>query len=222
MTKGTLYRYSHPNDLTRFIYVGQGYNRDRFHRSGKSSFGRRFKEDFPNIELSQPIEEEFEIVDQAHLNVLETVWIFQFKTWYKYGGMNITLPGSTDYKNLGKITGRINASIGHMNSIRTTQSCALGGRIGGRRRVELYGTPETPEGCAKGGRATGGHNARKLIAQGRGIFGRSVEQHSKDSQIAGRVNVKSGHMKSLGNSGIGLCYRWNIKRQKPCICGVHQ
>jgi hypothetical protein len=54
---GTLYRYQHPHDSARFVYVGQGGNRDRQHRSGKSSFGRRFKKQFPDAVLPQPIKE---------------------------------------------------------------------------------------------------------------------------------------------------------------------
>jgi hypothetical protein len=97
---GHLYRYPHPNDPARFLYVGQGRKRDRNHRSGKSSFGRRFKRDFPNVDLSQPIREEFEVGDHIELNELETIWMFRYHTWYGYdGGMNYSLPGSSDYGN---------------------------------------------------------------------------------------------------------------------------
>jgi hypothetical protein len=60
---GTLYRYPHPLDPTRFIYVGQGAKRDVDHRRGSKEFGKRFKKKFPGIELPQPIREQVEVKD---------------------------------------------------------------------------------------------------------------------------------------------------------------
>jgi hypothetical protein len=179
---GHLYRYPHPHDPTRFIYVGQGAKRDQPHRSGESSFGRRFKRDFPNIELSQPILEVFEIVDQDHLNVLETVWMFQYKTWHEYsGGMNLTFPGSADYASMGKVGGIASALIPGHHSRAGKIGGRIGGKIGGkingklsvdngrlaslrtpehqaeagRRCIEIHGNRITPEMCSMGGKIGG-------------------------------------------------------------------
>src|ERR1700688_3217458 len=101
---GTLYRYPHPYDSVRFIYVGQGPNRDIRHRSGETSFGRRFKKIFPDTELPQPTKEQIEISGQTELNEEETVWMFRFHTWRGYpDGMNLTLPGLQDYKESSRL-----------------------------------------------------------------------------------------------------------------------
>src|ERR1700676_2374815 len=98
---GHLYRYPHPYDATRFIYCGQGAKRDVVHRRGTEGFGRRFKKAFLDVELPQPIREEVEVKDYLELNELETIWMFQYHTWRGYeGGMNLTFPGSDDYKRL--------------------------------------------------------------------------------------------------------------------------
>src|ERR1700684_4172099 len=103
---GVLYRYPHPYDSTKFIYVGQGARRDKKHRAPFSSFGKRFKKKFPEIELPQPILEKIEVRDQIQLNEEETIWMFRYHTWVGYpDGMNITFPNTCDYKNLGRITG---------------------------------------------------------------------------------------------------------------------
>jgi hypothetical protein len=97
---GHLYRYPHPNDLTKFIYVGQGLKRDRSHRIGQGSFGRRFRDKFPGVELPQPVREIVEVENRLELNGLETIHMFQYRTWHGYeGGMNYSLPGSIDYGN---------------------------------------------------------------------------------------------------------------------------
>jgi hypothetical protein len=218
---GTLYRYAHPYDSAQFLYCGQGSDRDRHHRSGHSSFGRRFKEKFPDIELPEPIREQIEVSSPIDLNEEETIWIFRYHTWWRYpNGMNITLPGSVDYKSQGLITGRLNAKNGRMQRISTPETCAKGGRIGGRRRIELHGNPLTPESCAKGGRITGRINGRRAFENNTGIFALDFDINAARCK-AGRKNFESGHMKNLGNSGIGLCFRWNIKRGKPCVCGKH-
>ncbi len=105
---GHLYRYPSPIDSAKFIYVGQGRRRDPEHRRGGSSFGRRFKKLFPNIELPQPTREQVEVQDIVELNELETIWMFKFHTWLGYaGGMNLRFPGDTDYKNLMTLEQRI-------------------------------------------------------------------------------------------------------------------
>ena len=94
----TLYRYQHPHNLEKFIYVGQGPQRDSYHRSGRTSFGARFKKKFPDVELPRPIKEIVEVENQLELNELETIWMFQYHTWKVYkDGMNLRFPGDIDY-----------------------------------------------------------------------------------------------------------------------------
>jgi len=136
--QGHLYRYPHPYDATKFIYCGQGQNRDKRHRFGHTTFGLKFKRDFPGVELPQPVREVVEVADHLELNELETIWMFQYHTWRRAypSGYNIVLPGSQDYKKIGvigaAIGGRKNAESGLMDRIRTKESCRKGGLIGGR------------------------------------------------------------------------------------------
>jgi hypothetical protein len=109
---GMVYVYPHPHDPTKFLYVGQQTsvktNRDRDHRSGRSHFGRRFKKRFPGVELPQPMNEYFEYAAPLELNEWETILMFKYKTWHGYeGGMNITIPGASDYKNIGTLSGKM-------------------------------------------------------------------------------------------------------------------
>lgn len=39
-------------------------------------------------------------------------------------------------------------------------------------------------------------------------------------KIQGKTNVESGHWTSI--QSMGPCTRWNINRNKPCVCGQHQ
>lgn len=263
---GTLYRYPHPIIEGQWLYVGQGPDRDYRHRLGRKGFGRRFKKYFPDIELPQPIKEEFEVESQLELNELETIWMFQYHTWRGYpGGMNLTFPGSIDYKIMGLV----------------------GGPIGGRRYIELYGQPGTVESRRKGSKAGGliggkiggrknvlsgqiaalgrsgigsriagriaaesGHCARIARLGGLAVShethvkaGRTNKESGqmaalgrKYGKIQGLKNVESGHLAKIGaaagriggrkNAESGQihkarCSRWNIRRNKPCVCGQH-
>jgi hypothetical protein len=112
--KAILYRYPHPRDSTRFIYVGQqrGRDRDARHRRGYEGFGKRFKEKFPGIELPHPVREEIEIKDHLELNELETIWMFQYHTWCAYpDGMNLCFPGSLDYQSITAMACRARAAL---------------------------------------------------------------------------------------------------------------
>lgn len=102
---GHLYRYPHPLDSSKFIYVGQGAKRDQEHRSGKSSFGRRFKRDFPDYQLPQPVCVMIEVENQLELSEHETIWIFQYHTWHGMGGMNLRLPEDKNWKSTGRMGG---------------------------------------------------------------------------------------------------------------------
>jgi hypothetical protein len=175
---GHLYRYPHPDDFTRFIYCGQGAERDQEHRSGKSSFGRRFKHRFPDVVLPQPIIETVEAQNQTELSEFETIWIFQYHTWHGLGGMNLRLPDDREWQNIGRMGGfnqdRKYKALGGFNQDRkdkirggTTSGrraaesghCARIARLGGRANVESGHilTIGTTEGSRKGG-ITQNHN----------------------------------------------------------------
>lgn len=223
---GHLYRYPHPFDPTKFIYVGQGPKRDSRHRSGKSPFGRRFKKKFPGVVLSQPIREQIEVENQLQLNEEETIWMFRFHTWRGYpDGMNSTFPGSQDYKAIGLISGQKNVESGHMSRVgkkygpingrnvfengQLARICSSGGKVGGPRTFEIHGNPGTREGSIKGGIAAGKKNVESGHMSSLGkIYGgrhayvleefRTSENQSRRGKLAGQINVESGHIQSLG------------------------
>jgi hypothetical protein len=187
---GHLYRYPHPHDPTRFIYVGQGPRRDSEHRSGKEGFGKRFKKLFPADALPQPIREQVEVRDQLELNELETAWMFQYHTWCGYdGGMNLTFPGSADYKRLGMLGG------------------SIGGRASGKKNAENGHMSSL-------GRVHGGRYAHVLVEY------RTIEHQSQAGKLGGQKHVASGHIQSLGRKssapGGPLAKarheRWHVKR----------
>lgn len=188
---GHLYRYPHPYDANKFIYCGQGSERDGEHRSGRSSFGRRFRRRFPGVELPQPIREQVEIASQFELNELETMWFFIYHTWWGYeGGMNLTVPGSSDYKNMSRIGaplgGRIGGPIAGRKAVESGQIQALG-RAVGRAAVESgrlasYRTPEHQRSAIAA-----------LLA-----FTQNPEHQRNAARAAGKKNVESGHIQALG------------------------
>jgi len=148
---GHLYRYPHPFDTAKFLYVGQGIKRDYYHRSGKSSFGRRFKRDFPNVELPQPVREQIEIQNHTDLNEFETIWMFRYHTWKGYvGGMNLTFPGSKDYLSLG--------NPDQLEKIRTVKHQREAGRKGGLAVARsgqldfIRNLPQTKKACSENGK----------------------------------------------------------------------
>jgi hypothetical protein len=195
---GTLYRYPHPYDPSRFIYVGQGPKRDEAHRSGRSTFGRGFKKLFPGVELPQPVREQVEVSDYIQLNEEETIWMFKYHTWRGYdGGMNLTVPGSTDYKNLGKIAGHIASKTGQIQA--------------------LAARNHTPEHQAAAGRKAGlkpcSVNGKNHMAR----VGRTGAGGRKGGPIGGRKTALiPGHMARAGSiggrTGASLHLRWHVKR----------
>src|SRR5882724_5354626 len=115
--KITIYRYPHPAEPGKWVYTGQTTNlklRDRVHRRGKRNFGRRFQKTFPGVVLSAPDHVELDVADYLEANEEETIAIFRNHTWHGQGGMNITLPGSSDYKDAAKLGGVIsfNSKLG--------------------------------------------------------------------------------------------------------------
>ena len=246
---GTLYRYPHPNDPNKFIYVGQGPNRDKDHRTAQSSFGRRFKRKFPNTELSKPIKEQIEISNYLELNEEEIIWMFRYHTWSGYpDGMNLTFPGPLDYKRMGKLGGQAAVDSGQ---IRELAKSGIGGRIGVRnqsreakvaaalRSIELYGPPGTPEGSRKGGFRVhelhpeqavqngykAGNKIKKLYPKQFAEMSRKAHELHPDLNIraglvGGNKNVETGWIQRLAKRT--NCLRWNIRRGKLCICGEHK
>jgi hypothetical protein len=243
---GHLYRYPHPLDATRFIYCGQGHDRDKKHRFGSSSFGRRFKRDFPNIELPQPVRETVEVYDQFELNELETIWMFRYHTWRGYeGGMNITIPGAADYKN--------------MIALRSRESLSAAGKLGGRKAVE---SGQLRDAARKAGEwsVKSGHQRKISFLGGRAAAasGHTAAMGRKHGVVQGLRNVASGHLTRINElpqtkvaklatgranfeNKIGIfartaeqrledcrkggrtimCFRYNVRRDKPCVCGSH-
>ena len=175
---GHLYRYPHPTEEGRFLYVGQGPKRDRAHRLGKSSFGTRFKRLFPGVELTESIRETIVVENQSEINELETIQMFQYHTWYGYdGGMNLRFPGDQDYTNTSTKEQRIkngerqivilrkfNQDPEHQrkaaNHIRY-ETRSRGGKTSGRKNVEnghlarIRELPQAKEAQRKSGRIVG-------------------------------------------------------------------
>jgi len=192
--QGHLYRYPHPEDETRFIYVGQGAKRDKHHRRGISSFGRRFKKRFPDLELPQPIREVVEVANHLELNELEIVAMFQFRTWYGYeGGMNLQCPGSIDYKNFAKLSGIASAASGRIQAIgRKNQEY---GRVQGRVNAENGHMANIQKvGCVLGGLKQGAIRGRQSVESGHLARIRELPQTKAAQSAQGRRNVENGQL----------------------------
>jgi hypothetical protein len=162
--------------------------------------------------------------------------------------MNLTFPGSADYKNMGKVGGplggKISVESGHLASLRTFENqsraskaanfkhreekrvlgIALGreavesGRLASLRTHE-HQVKAGREGGKIGGRIGGPKAGRKNVETGH------IQALGKEW---GRKNVESGHLASLRTpehqraaSKISNCLQWHVRRGKPCICGKH-
>jgi hypothetical protein len=224
----TLYRYQDPTDLSKTLYVGQGAKRDRVHRAERSSFGRRFRRRFPGQKLPQPIRWTVEVANQLELNELETIAMFQYRSWHGYGGMNLGLPGSTDYPTL-------NSAIPHEDRVRNGRIGGLkGGLVSGRNARENHTgiCGMTPQQRREAGRrshalhpdlaiAWGRKLGRKAATNGQLAIARSKinpEKLRAAARANARKRVESGRWAEI--AGLGLHYRWHIKRgvSKPETC----
>lgn len=187
MITAYIYRYAHPHDPTRFIYVGQEQKegeRDKSHRKERTYFSQRFKRAFPNTSLPMPVRRQVNVPTLSALNEEETIDMFIFHTWRGYpGGMNITIPGDINYTNLGSIGG-LKRGPQAKESGQLAATCSLGGQIGGQAQVKKKLGMFAPEHIGKGGRTGAG----------------------------GRKTAELGLMSSLGLSGVGLHTRWHINR----------
>lgn len=197
-----LYRYPHPTIPDRWIYVGQGANRDKRHRSGQSSFGRRFIKAFPDTPLPTPTRWTEPATNHLEANNAETAAMFKYHTWHGYlGGMNLTLPGSKDYEKMGHIGG------------------SIGGRRAFERRSGIFGFTlnQLSERGRKGGKLGGitqgrinAANSHMARIQYLGAFLGNLAQPRQAKALGGRMAGR-----------INCCLRWNINRGKPCVCGRH-
>jgi hypothetical protein len=212
-----LYRYPHPIIPNKYLYVGQGGNRDREHRAGKSSFGRRFKLLFPNINLPDPIKWQEEVGGQLDANIAEIIAMFVYHTWHGYTeGMNLTMPGLIDYINMGTLAS-------HEDKVRAGK---IGGKIGGKiqgainlnnghwQRISKLGALAQPRSeKVRAGKIGWAHMPDEAKHRGAVLGGKSQ----------GKRNIDNGFLLSICASGgrKGSCKRWYINLNKPCICGQH-
>jgi hypothetical protein len=195
-----LYRYPHPFIRDKWLYVGQGTKRDKDHRSGRSSFGFRFRKLFPNIPLPSPVKWQEAVENQFDANRAETVAMFHYHTWRGYiGGMNLSLPGSRDYEKMAQYNGHLqgcrNAENGHMAKIQRI-GCGIGNQAQPLEAKKL------------GGKTQGIQNVKS---------GHINRMHclAASSRLTEPLGFRAGILRAA------LCQRWNINRGKPCACGKH-
>lgn len=243
---GHLYRYPHPLDSTRFIYVGQGAKRDQAHRSGKSSFGRRFKEKFLGVELPQPIREEFEVQNWIELNELETIWMFRYHTWRGYqDGMNLQIPGAEDYRSISKFGGQSAVESGQLEKARNypnrkerwaeilqstdvKESRKRNGLKQGRINVEsghwdkISKLSDRISAAKKAGAiaVATGQILRIQTKEGslKGALNQKTEDKVRGGVTQGNRNVESGHLEKARKTALHI--RWHVKRNliSPTCC----
>ena len=171
------------------------------------------------MELPSPIREEVDVENQQELNELETIQMFQYHTWRGYrGGMNLTLPGSIDYKN-----------VGILQPIESRRK--IGQKLKEQNRG-LFGLTEKQkkEVVIKGGKTTGAINLasgrwavvsqlcnRVVAAKKAGAIARDTGQinriQSKDASRRGGITqgnkaVESGQWDEI--KGLGLHTRWHV------------
>jgi hypothetical protein len=191
------------------LYVGQGAKRDYKHRPRKSSFGRRFEKRFPGHELPQPIRWTVEIANQLELNELETIAMFQYHSWHGYeGGMNLCLPGASDYANISLLAVRVNASNGTAVYALTREQRSAAGHKGGAltqsQKIGIFGmsSDKLLSSCRKGGRMAVASGRLQEIARvqtrkqketGTGLYGLTHEQLQEAGRKGRASAASSGH-----------------------------
>jgi hypothetical protein len=199
-----IYRYPHPHIPGIWIYTGQSINvprRDKNHRAGREGFGRRFKKYFPGVSLPQPEVCSLDVKDYIEANEEETIAMFCNRTWHGQGGMNLTLPGSSDYLTISKLGAAMGgeesfskrAGIHAFNKEQRAALSRKGGLIGGKNNIAKY-TPARLS--AHMSAASRSRSKESRIPHGRmlgtlmfklrkGVHGRSREEMSEQ----GRKNI---------------------------------
>jgi hypothetical protein len=205
---GHLYRYPHPQDSAKFIYVGQGAKRDVQHRRGKSSFGRRFLKLFPGVELPQPIREVVKIENNLELNELETIHMFQYHTWCGYpNGMNLRFPGDKDYLSLGKMAAEVTMRLKVGVCFAAKEKLSKWGKKGGEWAAssgQLETISQLPQAIKRRK-----ENGRLQVTNGNLEHARNSPQKAKS--IA--KQLKEGHCKRICKLGAhGGHEYWHVRR----------
>ena len=225
-----LYRYPHPDNPNKFLYVGQETvlgRRHSDHLRGLRGFGLRFKKQFPTQTLPEPIREQVEVENARELNELETIWMFQYHTWRGYGGMNLQIPGGEDYKvagklgalsqvasgmmsRKGKLQGTKNNKNGHMYRMREKNKNAGRNLVIWNKLNNFNSLPQV--------KAARSRNAKKM-GQEAVRSGRLLKFCSLGGKIGGKKNVLSGHLErirtpqSSSKGGLyGTHQRWHVLR----------
>ena len=188
---GVIYGYRDP-DTGIIRYVGQAWNLAKRHK-------RHLKENLTVDKwlrsFANPPQPEIlcEVMGEDRRTFLddmaehETVAMFHHHTYVisypNEGGLNKTIPMSTDYQNLGRIGGRVsgnkNAKSGRWKKIKTYESCAKGGRVTGLQKVR---------------------------------DGHMLAMSYKGGKIQGQKNAVSGQIQSLGKTSTGCHTRWHTLR----------
>ena len=124
--------------------------------------------------------------------------MFQYKTWHKDGGYNLTLPGSQDYKNSAALGGRVafvtKAGAHGRSQDQRLADCKKGGQIQG----PIQGRKNVESGHAQAlGTKYGCISGRKSVENGRLAALRKKNAESGALQAAGRKAVESGRLARL-------------------------
>ena len=238
---GHLYRYPHPTEPGKFLYVGQGLKRDSIHRRGATSFGRRFKKLFPDIELPQPTREIVEVENQLELNELETIWMFQYHTWHGYeGGMNLRFPEDFDYREAMTVeehrANGLNAVKNGTGIHSSEYDRSKGGKVTKKRRSGIF-SPDYDR--TKGGRAAAvvnvasgqldkARNSPKRIAalltaskeKRLGIYGIPKEKKRRIglSAVANKTGIFAENFDKSAAGGLGAHNRFHVTGKSSPRC----
>lgn len=219
---GHLYCYPDPTSPNRYLYVGQGKNRDSCHRSGRTAFGRRFKQKYPAHILPSPVRWVVNVSNQNELNEEETIAMFVKRTWCGYGGMNLSLPGSQDYcragtlaarlwdadhqVRCGKLGGKARVASGQFAKLKTFEHQSRAGVIGGKVGGKI------------GGKVQGHRNAMipghmKLL----GTLGDSTNAGRKTYQNRTGIFAMTAAAKKLASQKGTHCH-WHVGRKIDAAC----
>jgi hypothetical protein len=226
------YRYRHPLEQGKFVYVGQSKNpahRDVLHRSGEEGFGRRYKRKFGGMPLL-PMDVGWHepVIDELEAKVIEAEGMFRFHTWHSPrwpSGMNEILPGKASYAEMGIVGARNQPREAKVrNGLRRgAQAIATGqlasiASLGGAAAMAKM----SHEAHVRGGRIGGKRMSKEDRLRVTSLAGRNkpMDIRVRDARVGGQTTAKiHGHMAKA--SFVGQCVRYHIKKGLPCICGHH-